>query len=72
MKNPRLTLTQQSWTGEYSDDPLAAVRQAAGQLFDYDAALRRRVQEARLTGATWQDVGDVLSTTRQAAQQRFG
>jgi len=28
--------------------------------------------EARNAGASWQDIGDAVGTTRQAAQMRFG
>lgn len=28
--------------------------------------------EARGSGASWQDIGDAVGTTRQAAQMRFG
>jgi hypothetical protein len=72
VKNLRLNLTQQSWLGEYSDDPLAQVRQAAGQVLDYQAALQNRVAEASDAGCTWQQIGDALGVSRQAAQQRFG
>jgi hypothetical protein len=73
MKNPRLTLTQQNWTGKtYDDDALAQVVEARWQLFAYEVALRERVEEARTAGYTWSQIGDVMGTTRQAAQQRFG
>lgn len=36
------------------------------------AALRVAVEEARSAGRTWQELGDVLGVTRQAAFQRFG
>jgi hypothetical protein len=34
--------------------------------------LQHLVDEARASGHTWQQIGDVLGTTRQAAFQRFG
>jgi hypothetical protein len=71
-KNPKLTLTQQSWIGEYTDDPLTQVRQAAGQLTDYQVALENRVAAARDALVTWQQIGDVFGISKQAAQQRFG
>jgi len=37
-----------------------------------DAALAALVDAARAAGATWQDVGRTLGTSRQAAFQRFG
>ena len=36
------------------------------------AALRASVERARADGRTWQEIGDVLGVTRQAAFQRFG
>jgi hypothetical protein len=36
------------------------------------ATLRASVERARATGRTWQEIGDVLGVTRQAAFQRFG
>lgn len=33
---------------------------------------RRTVAEMRSAGTTWQAIGDALSTTRSAAQQRYG
>jgi hypothetical protein len=43
-----------------------ALRQAA------DQALAACVRRARDSGHTWQELGDTLNTTRQAAFQRFG
>jgi hypothetical protein len=34
--------------------------------------LRATVDQARAAGHTWQEIGDVVGTTRQAAFQRFG
>jgi hypothetical protein len=36
------------------------------------SALRQAVDLARTAGRTWQELGDVLGVTRQAAFQRFG
>jgi hypothetical protein len=36
------------------------------------AALRLSVERAREAGRTWQELGDVLGVSRQAAFQRFG
>jgi phage gp16-like protein len=36
-----------------------------------ESELQRAVAEARRQGWTWENVGDTLGTTRQAAQQRF-
>lgn len=37
-----------------------------------DEALLRLVELARSEGFTWEQIGDVVGTTRQAAFQRFG
>ena len=37
-----------------------------------DDTLRALVQQARVRGATWNEIGEVLHVTRQAAFQRFG
>lgn len=50
-------------------DAVAAARRLAELV---DAVLRESVDRARRAGHTWQEVGAVLGTTRQAAFQRFG
>lgn len=52
--------------------PLAAVGAAKDLARSVEAALRETVEAARAAGHTWQEIGDVLGTTRQAAFQRFG
>jgi hypothetical protein len=37
-----------------------------------EQATRLIVDKARATGSTWQEIGELLAITRQAAQQRFG
>jgi hypothetical protein len=37
-----------------------------------DGRLEQAVVDMRGEGATWQEVGDALGVTRQAAQQRYG
>jgi hypothetical protein len=64
-------LTFQTRQG-YVDDGLTAVAEALGRARDAEDALRRAVEEARASGRTWQEIGDVLGTSRQAAFQRFG
>jgi hypothetical protein len=39
---------------------------------DLDSLERLTVKECRNCDWTWQEIGDALGTTRQAAQQRFG
>ena len=51
---------------------LSAVQLAVALRQVADQALAICVQQARAAGHTWQELGDVLQTTRQAAFQRFG
>ncbi len=53
-------------------DPVAAVRAASELVALADQGLRLSVHAARQSGHTWQQVGDLLGVTRQAAFQRFG
>ena len=53
-------------------DGLTAVAAAFEQARGADEALRRAVAEARARGRTWQEIGDAIGTSRQAAYQRFG
>lgn len=48
------------------------IREAVEARLRADAELAAAVGEAREAGSTWQEIGDVLGTTRQAAFQRFG
>lgn len=45
---------------------------AQGAIDWLNAELARYVRSARLSGVSWQQVGDELGVTRQAASQRFG
>ncbi|MES2169944.1 MAG: DUF3887 domain-containing protein [Actinomycetota bacterium] len=53
-------------------DPLHAVRASVEIQADATALLAAAVERARGTGRTWQEIGDVLGISRQAAFQRFG
>lgn len=59
----------QDWT---EPDPLVAVVSARRLARAVDDALRAAVDRARNAGRTWQEIGDLLGTSRQAAFQRFG
>ena len=48
---------------------VGAARELAGAA---NAALQAAVDQARAGGHSWKEIGDALSTTRQAAFQRFG
>lgn len=71
---PALTTlaTLAATVAEHADDYgdllgiIRIVEQAAEQ------ARRAVVAEARAAGVTWQELGDALGTTRQAAQMRYG
>ncbi|MGW5716854.1 DUF3887 domain-containing protein [Amycolatopsis sp. NPDC003865] len=52
--------------------PLAAVGEAVRKVRDAEATLREAVDAARGAGHTWQEIGNLLGTSRQAAFQRFG
>jgi hypothetical protein len=52
--------------------PLEAVAAARELSAAADAALQAAIDRARAAGASWQEVGDLLGTNRQAAFQRFG
>lgn len=53
-------------------DPLTSVTSARHLACAVDGVLRATVQRARAAGRTWQEIGDLLGTSRQAAFQRFG
>jgi hypothetical protein len=53
-------------------DPLAGIGHALDARRQAEAVLAVAVDAARAAGHTWQQVGDVLGTSRQAAFQRFG
>jgi hypothetical protein len=53
-------------------DPLTSVTSARHLAGAVDDVLRATVQRARAAGRTWQEIGDLLGTSRQAAFQRFG
>jgi hypothetical protein len=53
-------------------DPLTSVTSARRLAGAVDDVLRATVQRARAAGRTWQEIGDLLGTSRQAAFQRFG
>lgn len=54
------------------DDPLEVVRAAREVQDRAEALMAAAVLQAREAGRTWQEIGDVLGVTRQAAFQRYG
>lgn len=59
-------------SGPGSGAALAAIRLAGSLRGRADDALVITVGRARQSGHTWQEIGEALGTTRQAAFQRFG
>lgn len=55
-------------SGQYAE----ALRAMLLAQMSADLVSRQIVDAARVAGATWQDVGNVLGVTRQSAEQRFG
>lgn len=53
-------------------DGLTSVAAAFERASAADDALRNAVDEARALGRTWQEIGDAIGTSRQAAYRRFG
>lgn len=54
------------------DDPLSGVRGSADIQAHASELVAAAVESARAAGCTWQQIGDVLGISRQAAFQRFG
>ncbi len=50
-------------------DSVVVAREAARSA---EGTLRDAVEQARAAGHTWQEIGEILGTSRQAAFQRFG
>jgi hypothetical protein len=53
-------------------DPLDSLRASVEVQVQATSLVASAVERARAEGRTWQDIGDVLGVTRQAAFQRFG
>jgi hypothetical protein len=58
--------------GQPGSPPLSAVVAARDLSAAAEAALQAAVDRARTSGQSWEEIGDVLGTSRQAAFQRFG
>lgn len=72
MKSGLTSGERQSSLDNVLTDPLAAVDDAVRTVRDAETRLREAVEAARRAGHTWQELGDLLGTSRQAAFQRFG
>lgn len=62
---------KQSLTSAATRGTLEAVGGAQRQVLEAQYLLRAAVDRARAEGHTWQEIGEVVGTTRQAAFQRF-
>lgn len=60
------------WQRRLADGDLVDVEELVAFTDEVDEALARVVDSLRERGVSWQEVGDAMGTTRQAAQQRFG
>lgn len=56
---------------EAEGDPVQALRSSRGVFKEFSGWQAQIVAEAIESGATWEDVGEALGTTRQAAWGRF-
>lgn len=63
------TRTGENWRDRTD---LEAVGDAAALLAGVEQLLQARVDTARRHDRTWQDIGDALGVSRQAAQQKYG
>lgn len=51
---------------------LEAIGDAAAMIAGAEALTAARIDRARMAGHSWQEIGDALGVSRQAAQQRYG
>lgn len=58
--------------GSDSDSLMRAIAATRSLAMVVDDTLRALVKQARASGRTWAEIGELLSVTRQAAFQRFG
>lgn len=54
------------------DEELTEIHGDRIQARKLTAGIEQHVQRARVAGATWEQIGDALAITKQAAQQRYG
>jgi hypothetical protein len=62
-------LVEEYTRGASPGDAVAAARDLSAAA---EAALQAAIDRARAAGQSWEEIGDVLGTSRQAAFQRFG
>jgi hypothetical protein len=66
------TMTETMVTALLAPEPMRALRACRSVQATLADEVQCRVFDARAQGATWEDIGDTLRITKQAAQQRFG
>lgn len=66
------TATQTELFGDNDATAHAAICASMAVVAAAENHLVETVQHQRRMGATWQQIGDILGTSRQAAQQRYG
>lgn len=64
--------TQTEMFGEMDATARAAISASLAVVAAAERHLVETVRHQRSMGATWQELADILGTSRQAAQQRFG
>lgn len=62
----------EAWNAPGGSDAAFALETAVDVLVMADVLRERAVYDLRGQGWTWQQVGDALGVTKQAAQQRYG
>lgn len=63
--------TQTELFGDMDASANAAIRASVALVAAAEQHLIKTVREQRRMGATWQEVADILGTSRQAAHERF-
>lgn len=64
--------TQTEMFGADDASARAAIRASMAVVQAAESHLVETVRHQRSMGATWQEIGDILGTSRQSAHERFG
>lgn len=65
-----MTHPKTAWLDE-AGDLYEAIRQGDRKV-ETETRLRAAITQARTLGATWQEIGDAMGTSRQYANKRYG
>lgn len=71
VESAKLSLSRAAGAITASDDTLTVLERARVALASVETIIERVARDARDEGKTWQEVGDALGMSRQAAQERF-